>query len=415
MFQSVFALIVGMLSARYLGPANFGVINYAASVVAFAIPLMQLGISNIIVQEIVNTNNSEGAILGSSIILRLISSFLCIIGVLVFAVITNSGENETIIVCFLYSLSLLFQSFELIQSWFQARLLSKYTSVISLIAYVIMSLYKIFLLITKKNIYWFALANSIDFIIIALFSYFFYRFLNGQKWSFSWTTGAKLLSKSKYYIIPGMMVAMFIQTDKVMIKFMLNDSSTGYYSAAIYCASLSSFVFAAIIDSVRPSIFENHLHDAKTFEKTIIKLYSVIIYLSLFQSLLMTFFSKWIVLILFGDSFIPAINSLRIVVWYTTFSYLGTIRNIWILCENYQRYLWIINLLGVVANITLNYFLIHLMGIDGAAWASLFTQFFTNVIVGYLIKPIRYNNTLMKKSLNPIHIVNLFKFLINNH
>lgn len=37
----------------------------------------------------------------------------------------------------------------------------------------------------------------------------------------------------------------------------------------------------------------------------------------------------------------------------------------------------------------------------GAALASLITQFFTNVIIGFIMKPIRYNNKIMLRSLDP--------------
>jgi hypothetical protein len=37
----------------------------------------------------------------------------------------------------------------------------------------------------------------------------------------------------------------------------------------------------------------------------------------------------------------------------------------------------------------------------GAAVASLITQFFTNVVIGFIFKPIRENNRLMLKGLNP--------------
>ena len=96
-----------------------------------------------------------------------------------------------------------------------------------------------------------------------------------------------------------------------------------------------------------------------------------------------------------------AISALRIVVWYTTFSYIGAIRNIWILANNQYKYLWQINLVGASANILLNAVLIPKYGIDGAALASFLTQFFTNFILGYIIKPIRPNNRLMLKSLHP--------------
>ena len=51
--QAVFGLIINMLTARYLGPSNFGLITYAASLVAFVLPILQLGFNNILVQELV--------------------------------------------------------------------------------------------------------------------------------------------------------------------------------------------------------------------------------------------------------------------------------------------------------------------------------------------------------------------------
>ena len=145
--QSVFALIINMLTARYLGPSNFGLITYAASLVAFVLPLMQLGFSNILVQEFVNNPEREGETLGSAVVLSGFSSLLCIVGVTAFAAIANPNEPDTIIVCLLYSVILIFQATDLIQYWFQAKYLSKYTSIISLAAYLIVSAYKIFLLI----------------------------------------------------------------------------------------------------------------------------------------------------------------------------------------------------------------------------------------------------------------------------
>ena len=198
-----------------------------------------------------------------------------------------------------------------------------------------------------------------------------------------------------------------------MIKLMLGESEVGYYSSAVACAGITTFIFAAIIDSMRPVIFEKKIVDKEEYELSISKLYSIIIYLSLLQSIFITVFSKYIILILYGNAYIPAISSLRIIVWYTTFSYLGAVRNIWILAENKHRYLWMINLSGALANIILNAMLIPLFGIEGAAIASLVTQFFTNVIIGYIIKPIRYNNRLMVKALNIKYLLQSTKYYIS--
>ena len=102
--QSVIGLVVSMFTARYLGPSNYGLINYASSLVAFFVPLMYLGLNSILVQEIVIKPQKEGETLGTALTMSLVSSLFCILGVFAFTTIVNAGEKDTIIVCVLYSI-----------------------------------------------------------------------------------------------------------------------------------------------------------------------------------------------------------------------------------------------------------------------------------------------------------------------
>lgn len=407
--QSLVGLVVSMLCARYLGPSGYGAISYAASLVAFILPLMQLGLRSTLVREIVDEGEGEGVILGTALILNLISSVVCIIGINTFTLIANAGERETLVVVSLYSTSLLFQAFEILQLWFQAKLLSKYTSVVSLIAYLIMSAYRIFLLATDKSIYWFSLSQSIDYLLIAIATIILYKKLSVSRLRFSPSCAAAMLRRSSPYILSAMMVSVFQQTDRLMLKNMLGDAATGYYSAAVTVAGITSFVFAAMIDSARPSILEGKRSGSDSFERNVSRLYSVIFYLSLVQCIVMTALAPLLIRIMYGEEYAPAAEALRLVVWYTTYSYFGSVRNIWILAEGKQKYLWLINLSGAAANVTLNLVLIPCMGIVGAALASLITQIFTNVVVGFIIPAIRRNNLLMIKGLNPKHIFDVIR------
>lgn len=407
--QAVLNLVVTMLSARYLGPSGYGLINYAASVIAFAAPIMQLGLNSILVQEIVNTPEKEGEILGTSLLMSFCTSFLTIGGVVAFVAIANHGERETIIVCALYSILLIFQSLELVQYWFQAKLKSKYPAIVMLVAYVIVSAYKITLLVTGKNIYWFAISQAIDYLIISVLLFVVYRNLGTQKLAVSWERAKRLFSKSRYYIVSSLMVTIFAQTDRIMLKLMVDDAATGYYSAAVSCAGMTGFIFSAIIDSARPSIFESKKNNQEIFERNVTRLYSVIIYFALFQCIFITLLAEPIIHILYGNEYEPSVNALRLIIWYTTFSYMGAVRNIWILAEDQQRILWVLNLSGALLNVILNYILIPIWGIMGASFASLMTQIFTNVIMGFIIRSIRQNNFLMLRGLNPKYLMELIK------
>ncbi len=399
--QSLMGILVSMLSARYLGPSNYGLISYAASIVTFVLPIVQLGFRSTLVREIVDNPDREGEIVGTSLFFNGLSAIACIVGIFSFVYVANPNEPVTLLVCMLYSISLLAQSLEMIQYWFQAKLMSQYTSVTGLVAYTIVTAYKIYLLATQKSIYWFAISNTIDYLIIAITLIIIYRKLSSQKLKVSFKLFREMFERSKYFIVSSLMVTIFAQIDKIMLKAMMSEEAVGIYSAAVACAGLSSFVFAAIIDSFRPTVFEHKKFSKELYEKDLSLCYSVVIYLSLMQSIVCTIFSKPIIYILYGSDYAASAGVLSLVVWYTTFSYLGPIRNIWMLAEDKQNYLWIINLSGAVTNIILNAMLIPIMGIMGAALASLVTQIFTNVVLGFIIKPIRHNNNLMLRGCNP--------------
>lgn len=131
--------------------------------------------------------------------------------------------------------------------------------------------------------------------------------------------------------------------------------------------------------------------------------------MALIQAAGFAVFARLIVWILFGPEYLSAVPVLRILVWYIAFSYMGAVRNIWILAEGNQRYLWKINLAGAAANILLNALLIPRWGACGAAFASLATQFFANFVLGFMIVPLRKNNQLLLAGLHPMVLWDMWR------
>ena len=405
--QSILSFIIGTLTVRYLGPTNYGVVTYACSVISFLLPIMQLGLKHTLVQEIIRNPNSEGEILGTALILNIISSLFCMAGAIMFVSVANVGEQETIIVCALYSLVLLFQATEMTMYWFQAKLLSKYPSIATLIAYVVVALYKVYLLVTGKSVIWFAASYVLDFFLISIILLAVYKKLSNQKLSINWNIARQMLSRSKYYIIPSLMVVFYQHTDRIMLKLMIGDIETGLFSAAVACTGMTGFVFHAIVDSARTVILETKDRNPELYERRVAQLYSIITAFALTQSILMTILAKPIICLLYGEAYLNAVPMLQLVVWYDTFGYYGSVRNIWILAEEKQKHLTKINVVGALANVVLNACLIPIWGGIGAAIASVISQFFTNVLIGFIYEPIRRNNYLMLKGLNPKVIISI--------
>ena len=398
-FQMIIALIVNLFTARYLGPGNYGVINYASAYLAFFTSLCTLGINSIIIKDFVDHPNEEGCAIGSTLVLRAISSTLSAITIVAIVSIVDMGEPITIIIAGLCSLALPFQIFDTFNYWFQSKYNSKVTSIVTLIAYVVTAIYKSLLLIFGKSVQWFAAATALDYLCVSLLLIIAYKKYKGPKLSFSFEKAKSLLKQGYHYILSGLMVAIYGYTDKFMLKQMLNETAVGYYSAATSICAMWVFVLQAIIDSMYPTIMLLSGKSEEEFEKKNRQLYAIVFYISLFVALLFQVFGEIAVNILYGDAYMEAVNPLRIVTWYTAFSYLGVARNAWIVSKNKQTYLKFIYMIAALMNIILNLIFIPLFGASGAALASLITQILTSLGLPYCFKDLRANAKLMLQAI----------------
>ncbi len=397
--QMVIGLLVSILTARYLGPSNFGLINYAMAYTVFFAAFCTLGINSVIVKELVENPEKDGTILGTAMGLRALSSFLSAIMIIGIVAIVDRDEPLTIAVVALCSVGMIFQIFETFNYWFQAQLKSKNTAIAVFIAYMLTAVYKIVLLILEKPVNYFAFATSVDYIAAAILLIIFYKANKGSSLHFSWEYGKKMLAKSSPFILTGLMVAIYGQTDRIMLKQMLSETETGYYATAVNLCTMWCFVLGAIIDSMTPSIMESHKNDDGLFEKKNKNLYRIVFYISMFVSVCFVIFAELAIKILYGDAYLPAANPLRVITWYTAFSYLGVARDIWIVCKNRQKSLKYIYVSAAIINVVLNFIFIPLWGATGAAVASLAAQVLTSIIIPFFIKGLRENAVMMVKAI----------------
>lgn len=399
-FQMIVSLVVGVLSARYLGPSNYGALNYTASFINFFISITTLGMDSVIIKKIIDYPNEEGEYLGTCLIFRVFAAVLSMASSFLLVFILNPNDNIKWILVFLQSFQLLFRALQLFDSWFQRYLQSKYVSIGKMIACMVVAGYKIYLLTTQKSIIWFALSNSItDFIIIIILFYFYHK-VGGTHLRIKWQKGKEVLKESYHFIISGIMTAIYSQMDRIMIGSMLTDIDVGLYTTATAISEMWIFVPIAIINSFQPKIMELKKNkDEIKYNLRLKQLYSGIIWLCIFVSVIVSIFAYIIIKLLYGDQYLGAVSTLRISIWCETFAMIGTARGIWILCENKNKYVKYYLGIGAVINLILNGILIPSFGINGAAMATLMTQIITSLIAPLLFKETRYHTIIVLQSI----------------
>jgi O-antigen/teichoic acid export membrane protein len=412
--EAALRMVVGMLSARYLGPSNYGLINYAASLVAFFVPIMRLGLQATLVQEYVDRKNADGVIIGTSMAMNTVSAVACVVGVCSVSMLTNWGETDTILICALYSVSLLFQGLEMLQYWFHAKLLSKYYAVAMLIAYTVMSCYKLGLLILGKNVYWFALSVAVEYAVAGILLLVFCQKVGRHRIRIDVSLAKELFSKSRYYVIAMLMTVVYCNISHILLKLMASETENGYFATAMSCAHISGFVFNAIIDTARPVVLKSLHRSQNAFETNVLRTYHIILLLSVAQALLFTFFSWLIIPLLYGEAYRPAIPILQILAWQVPFVHVEAIRNIWFLGKQKHSIVGVINTIGATLSVVLNLVLIPQWGACGAALATTVSQAFVSVGIGVFLKPVRENNCLIIKSLHPRCWKDMFYMFLSN-
>lgn len=395
MGRKILVFLVSILAARYLGPDHLGLINYSQAYITFFAAFCNLGINAIIIKNFEDYPHEVGKTLGTTLLLRAISSIGSAAVIMVIVSIVDRNEPLTIAVTALSTIGLLFQIFESFNEWFQWQLRSKYSALATLVAYIAVSIYKITLLIRGAGVKWFALSNSVEFMALGLFLLLAYKRNGGPGFSVSFDKAKQLLSKSTSFILSGLMISIYASTDKLMLKQMMTEADVGHYALATTLSVMWTFVLSAIINSMYPGIVRLFTSDKQEYVKRNKQLYAMIFYLSVVISLTICLLADLVIRILYGEAYLPAVAPLRIVVWYTAFSCLGGARNVWIVCENKQKYLKYLYFGAAAINVLLNLLLIPIFGTSGAAAASLITQISTTVLLPAVIRPLRENAKMM--------------------
>lgn len=194
--QMAIALVINMITARYLGVNNYGIINYVSSYVSFFTPICSLGLESIIIKELVDKPDKQGETIGTAMGMRVISSILSMVAILVFLGVVDNGNRVMLGVAFVQSMILVFNTADLFEFWYQSRLESKVSVSVRTVGYLITAVYKIAILVFQKSIYWFAFTNTLDMIIAFIFLRIVYEKSGGQKLVFNINTGKKMLKIS---------------------------------------------------------------------------------------------------------------------------------------------------------------------------------------------------------------------------
>lgn len=395
------SFFVGIYVARYLGPDRLGVFSFSQSYTFLFLSFVNLGLDEIATREFVEQEKKQFEIFGTVFLIKFFAAFLAFLAIWASLYFANNEPdiNKYIIII---AVSFFFQPFTVIDFFFRAKVKSKYIVIVQLIQLGISSICKIVLVLNQASLIWFVAIIILDSVVssIGFLSIFQLKEKSFFSWKFNPKFAKKLLTDSWPMILSGVVISIYMKIDQIMIKKIMDSRSVGNYAIAVKLSEIWYVLAGIISNSLFPSIIKSKLVSNEHYINRIQKLYDLMVILSVFIALPVSFFSKQIVLFLYGLDFSRGGAVLGIYIWASIFVFLGVASSKWFISENNQKFLFKRTLLGAVINIFLNLFLIPRYGIQGAAFATLISHFIITYVSSIFFKDTRINLILMTRSLN---------------
>lgn len=381
--------LMNIIAARILTTESFGTINYTAALITFFTTVGTLGFNHVITKYYAEKEDAVGVYTGTAIFYRLVTALFSMAIIQIIVRITDPGNTVLYMIVLCQSTTVLFGAFDSFAYWFRYKNQAKVVAVVRLVAFFVSAMLRLVILLTTANIVLYVAACSCETLLYSTILLIEYAKRKNQRLSVSKTVFFQMLKLSYPFIFSALLSTIYGQTDKIMLRQFLSTDSVAYYSVSLTLAGAISIIPIALIDGFRPEIMKYKASNTELYKKRFRQLYSVIFWLCIAYGVLVSIFSKKIILIAYGEKYLPAVASLATIVWYTSFSYFGSTNNIFMVCENKTVFVQITTFVGAVLNVGLNFVLIPVWGVEGAALASLATQIIVNFFVPAIIPSLR--------------------------
>ncbi len=409
-FSGVVVFVVGVYVVRYLGPDKFGLLSYATSFAGLFLPITILGMDEIVIRELVRDESRRDELLGTAFFLKLAGAFFAL-AVLYAIVHLTSTDSFTSLLIFIIALSAVFQSFNVIDFYLQSKVLSKYVVYANAASLMVSSFVKLFLVWIQAPLLYFAVVSLMESMILATGLLIVYgrQRLNMFEWKFRIKSAVALLRDSWPLMLAGLAISIYLRIDQVMIKQMLDAEAVGQYAAAVKLSEACYFIPVIVCGSLFPAIINAKKQSEELYNARLQKLYSLMLWIAIPITAVMTLFASNIIRFLYGMEFSKAGPVLAIYSWASIFVFLGVASSKWYLVENLQFFSFINSVIGAVVNIVLNLILIKKYGIVGAAWATVISYGCAAYLLNFAYPKTRSNFYRLSRTFNILRVVRVLK------
>ena len=372
-------LFVGVWVARYLGPAEFGLLSYAVAFTSLFSIFSTLGLDPIIVREMAREPFRKQEILGSALVLRACGAVfgLCLAAVLIW--LFKGPSDRVMPLVLILSGTFLFQAFDCIDLWFQASQQNRLSVFSKTSVFLIATGLRIVLIIFHAPLIYFAGVILFEAILAALALMWMYQRSTGEQVAVleaNWMQVRLFLSEGFPLFLSGFAVLSYMRIDQIMLGEMLGAQAVGVYAASSRLVEASFMLPTVLMAATIPSILKFRGGDHELVRARFQKIFLVLSSAAYVIAFAVYIMAGTIVEVLYGTEFQSAAAVLRVQILSLLFVSLSVASGHYLTIEKHTYVILERAVMSAVASVALNVMLIPRYHLLGAAWAMVLSHAF---------------------------------------
>lgn len=374
-------LLVGIIVARYLGPAHYGLMNYVISYVFLFMTFATFGLDNIEIREEARRQMPFQTIIGTAFGLKVGFGLLFMVLVILTSWQMDADGYTTLLIA-IYSLTIVLNSFTVVRNYFTAIVQNEYVVKAEITRTLLGIVIKVILLLLHASLTWFLVAYMFDFVLLASGYVMAYHAKIGRirEWHFDHDYARFLIKESFPLLLTNAAVIIYQRIDQVMIGQMIDKESVGYFSVASRFVEVLVYIPMMLAQTITPVLVRIREQSQEEYVRKGQQFMNLSLWLSLLASALTSAVAYWLIRYTFGTAYLPAIAILQVMAFKAASVALSNTAGAMLVTEGLQRYAILRDGLGCLVCITLNYLLLPRYGIIAAAFVAIAS----NVAAGYL-------------------------------
>lgn len=402
LISNVMMFLLTLVTARYLGTYNFGLISSALSVIGIFGVFCDLGLGYYAIQKVSRNHDLTSKYFGTAFVLRLILSILTFIAYVIFSYVSGFTGNAwgVMIVVGVYMFFSSLTNFY--YSLYQSNEEMYYQTIVNTVYNVGVFLIALLFIYLKYDVVW--IASSYPLAIILSFilgSFIKVRHYPKFTYDFSRKFLKELIVNSIPFGITGVFTSIYFWIAAIILTFMSGSVAVGLFSSSQKIILVLSALFVLLSNAVFPVMSQLFVQDKDKLNALYQKMLKYMLILSVPIAIGSYIYSYDIINIVFGSEYLEATVCLSILMFAAIFLFLSGTTSTLLNAINKQFLVTKVAAIGAVFSIIVNYILISKYSYIGASITSVLTELLVLILILYSLDKTEFRLDI-KSTIKPI-------------